>query len=51
MSAPATSSRWAPPGRFLAVCIAALTAGGPLLLAALVLVSSLFQLVLSQRLS
>ena len=38
-------------GAFLAVCIAALTAAGPLLLAALVLVSSLFQLVLSQRLS
>ena len=38
-------------GAFLAVCIAALTAGGPLLLAALVLVSSFFQLVLSQRLS
>ena len=38
-------------GTFLAVCIAALTAGGPLLLAALVLVSSPFQLVLSQRLS
>ena len=38
-------------GAFIAVCIAALTAGGPPLLAALVLVSSLFQLVLSQRLS
>ena len=38
-------------GTFLAVCIAALTAGGPPLLAGLVLVSSLFQLVLSQRLS
>lgn len=38
-------------GAFIAVCIAALTAGGPPLLAALVLVSSLFQLLLSQRLS
>ena len=38
-------------GAFIAVCIAALTAGGPPLLAALVLVSSLFQLVLAQRLS
>ena len=38
-------------GAFLAVCIAALTAGGPPLLAGLVLVSLPFQLVLSQRLS
>lgn len=38
-------------GAFIAVSIAALRAGGPPLLAALVLVSSLFQLVLSQRLS
>lgn len=38
-------------GAFIAVCIAALAKGGPGMLATLVLVSSLFQFVLSERLS
>ena len=38
-------------GAFIAVCIAALAKGGPGLLATLVLASSLFQFVLSERLS
>lgn len=37
-------------GAFIAVCIAALNEGGPVLLAKLVIVSSLFQFVLSARL-
>ena len=37
-------------GAFIAVCIAALAEGGPLLLAKLVVVSSLFQFLLSSRL-
>ena len=38
-------------GAFIAVCIAALAQGGPAMLATLVLASSLFQFVLSERLS
>ncbi len=38
-------------GAFIAVCIAALAKGGPGMLATLVLASSLFQFVLSERLS
>ena len=38
-------------GAFIAVCIAALAQGGPAMLATLVLVSSLFQFALSERLS
>ena len=38
-------------GAFIAVCIAALARGGPGMLATLVLASSLFQFVLSERLS
>ena len=38
-------------GAFLAVCIEALTAGGPGILATLVVVSALFQFVISDRLS
>ena len=38
-------------GAFIAVCVTALAEGGPGMLAALVLVSSLFQFVLSARLS
>lgn len=38
-------------GAFIAVCVAALEAGGPPLMASLVVVSSLFQFVLAARLS
>ena len=38
-------------GAFIAVCVAALEAGGPSLMASLVVVSSLFQFVLAARLS
>ncbi len=38
-------------GAFIAMCVAALVEGGPALLAALVVVSSLFQFALSARLS
>ena len=38
-------------GAFLAVCVSALTQGGPGLLATLIIVSSLFQFVLAARLS
>ena len=38
-------------GAFIAVCVAALTQGGPAVLAALVIASSLFQFLLSARLS
>ena len=38
-------------GAFIAICVSALRAGGPSLLASLVVASSLIQLVLSLRLS
>lgn len=38
-------------GSFIAICIAALLAGGPALMATLIIVSSLFQFLLSARLS
>ena len=38
-------------GTFIAVCITAITQGGPAMLATLIIISSLFQFVLSSRLS
>ena len=38
-------------GAFIAICVAAIAEGGPAMLATLVVVSSLFQFILSQRLS